>query len=189
MAKIRFLDQVPIGVFETPNGNSTNNSAFSGSFTGSFTGSLEGTASWSTNALTASYTFIATSASFASTASYLNTLNQDLTFNGNLTLNSTITDISGLTGPNNYVLSATAGGVKWVISAPNNVVKYSATQSFSASVPYVINHNLNTQFYIIQLFDYPTGDEIMGSYTNRGLTQATITLSSNVSNVGVIIMG
>jgi hypothetical protein len=112
-----------------------------------------------------------------------------LKINGNLTLNSTITDISGLTGPNNYVLSATAGGVKWVISAPNNVVKYSGTQSFSASVPYVINHNLNTQFYIIQLFDYPTGDEIMGSYTNRGLTQATITLSSNVSNVGVIIMG
>lgn len=115
--------------------------------------------------------------------------NGNTTVKGSLILNSTITDISGLTGPNNYVLSATTGGVKWVVSAPNNVVKYSGTQSFSASVPYVINHNLNTQFYIIQLFDYPTGDEIMGSYTNRGLTQATITLSSNVSNAGIIIMG
>lgn len=89
------------------------------------------------------------------------------------------------------VLTSDANGLAtWqTLSASGVAYKYAATQSFSASVPYVINHNLNTQFYIIQLFDYPTGDEIMGSYTNRGLTQATIILSSNVSNAGIIIMG
>jgi len=68
MAKIRFLDQVPIGVFETP--TSTTNGAFSGSFTGS----LFGTASWSIYSLTASYVSgsvaNAVSASYALTASY-----------------------------------------------------------------------------------------------------------------------
>ena len=68
MAKIRFLDQVPIGVFETPT-NTTN-----GSFSGSFTGSFFGTASWSINALTASFlsgsVANAISASYALTASF-----------------------------------------------------------------------------------------------------------------------
>jgi hypothetical protein len=68
MAKIRFLDQVPIGVFQTP--TSTTNGAFSGSFTGS----LFGTSSWSIYALTASYfsgsITNAISASYALTASF-----------------------------------------------------------------------------------------------------------------------
>jgi hypothetical protein len=51
MARIRFLDQVPIGVFATP----ATVASTSGSFTGSFTGSLFGTASYAINALTASY--------------------------------------------------------------------------------------------------------------------------------------
>jgi hypothetical protein len=57
------------------------------------TGSLQGTASWATNAITASYALTsagtvtnATSASFASTASYLNDLNQNVTINGNLSV-------------------------------------------------------------------------------------------------------
>jgi hypothetical protein len=67
-----------------------------GSFTGSFTGTFTGTSSWATNAVSTSYfsgsisnAVNATSSSYASTASYLNTLNQDLTFNGNLILNGT----------------------------------------------------------------------------------------------------
>jgi len=51
MARIRFLDQVPIGVFATP----ATIASSTGSFTGSFTGSLFGTASYALNALTASY--------------------------------------------------------------------------------------------------------------------------------------
>ena len=51
MARIRFLDQVPIGVFATP----TSIASSTGSFTGSFTGSLFGTASYAINSLTASY--------------------------------------------------------------------------------------------------------------------------------------
>ena len=89
------------------------------------------------------------------------------------------------------VLTSDANGIStWQsLTASGVAYKYASTQSFISSTPNVITHNLNTIFYIIQLFDYLTGDEIMGSYTNRGLTQATITLSSNVSNVGIIIMG
>jgi hypothetical protein len=89
------------------------------------------------------------------------------------------------------VLTSDANGIStWQsLTASGVAYKYASTQSFISSTPNVITHNLNTMFYIIQLFDYLTGDEIMGSYTNRGLTQATITLSSNVSNVGIIIMG
>lgn len=118
----------------------------------------------------------------------------------NLQVNGSMSIVSS--APNAFQLKDTTYAIGKVLTSDANgygtwqsltasgvVYKYSATQSFSASIPYIINHNLNTQFYIIQLFDYPTGDEIMGSYTNRGLTQATITLSSNVSNVGVIIMG
>ena len=47
----------------------------------------------------------------------------------------------------------------------------------------------NLVFAIIQLFDYTTGEEILGGYTNRGLTQATITLSTDVANCGIVIMG
>lgn len=67
--------------------------------------------------------------------------------------------------------------------------KYSGTQSFTANLASVVSHNLNTMFYIIQLFDYTTGEEILGGYSNRGLTQATITLTQDVTNCGVIIMG
>ena len=67
--------------------------------------------------------------------------------------------------------------------------KYSGTQSFTANLSSVVSHNLNTMFYIIQLFDYTTGEEILGGYTNRGLTQATITLTQDVNNCGVVIMG
>ena len=67
--------------------------------------------------------------------------------------------------------------------------KYSGTQSFTANLASVVNHNLNTMFYIIQLFDYTTGEEILGGYSNRGLTQATITLTQDVNNCGVVIMG
>ena len=55
MARIRFLDQVPIGVFATPASIASTSGSFSGSFYGEFTGSLFGTASYATNALTASY--------------------------------------------------------------------------------------------------------------------------------------
>lgn len=89
---------------------------------------------------------------------------------------------------------STYGAGKFLVSDANGVAtwqtyKYAATQSFVANTSYVINHNLNTLFYIIQLFDYPTGDEILGAYTNRGLTQATITLSATVPNCGVVIIG
>jgi hypothetical protein len=58
MAKIRFLDNVPIGVFATnPNGGSgiTNSGSFTGSFSGSFIGDLTGTSSYAIFALTSSY--------------------------------------------------------------------------------------------------------------------------------------
>jgi len=64
----------------------------SGSYTGSFTGTLIGTASWATNAVTASnattasFVLNAISASFASTASSVNTLVQPVIISGSFTV-------------------------------------------------------------------------------------------------------
>jgi hypothetical protein len=48
-----------------------------------------GTASWSSNAVTASYVLNAVSSSFSSTASYITNLNQNVTVTGNVTINGT----------------------------------------------------------------------------------------------------
>jgi hypothetical protein len=88
----------------------------------------------------------------------------------------------GTQGSGKILQSDTNGNTSW------KPYKYSATQSFTANSSVVVSHNLNTMFYIIQLFDYTTGEEIMGSYTNRGLTQTTITLTANVSNCGIVIL-
>jgi hypothetical protein len=77
-------------------------SSVTASFTGSLTGALTGTASYATQALSASFATtaatastvtgtiasasMATSASFASTASYVNTLSQDVTINSGYSL-------------------------------------------------------------------------------------------------------
>jgi hypothetical protein len=103
-------------------------------------------------------------------------INGSASFFGNLSIKD------GTQDSGRILQSDTNGNTSW------KPYKYSATQSFTANSSVVVSHNLNTMFYIIQLFDYITGEEIMGSYTNRGLTQATITLTANVSNCGIVIL-
>jgi len=55
------------------------------------TGSLFGTASWASNATTASYVLNAVSSSFASTASFVNPLNQNVILTGSLTISGSAT--------------------------------------------------------------------------------------------------
>lgn len=114
--------------------------------------------------------------------------------NGSKLLISGSVSIISATGNAFQLYDTTQGSGKILQSDANGYgswksFKYSATQSFTANTPSVINHNLNTMFYIIQLFDYTTGEEIIGTYTNRGMTQATITLTTNLSNCGVVILG
>ena len=87
MAKIRFLDNVPIGVFATnPNsGGVTTSGSFTGSFSGSFIGDLTGTSSYAIQSLSSSYALTASyfsgsvnnaiSASYALTASSADNFN------------------------------------------------------------------------------------------------------------------
>ena len=91
--------------------------------------------------------------------------------------------VDGTQGSGRILKSDSQGYSSW------QPYKYSGTQSFTGNSASVISHNLNTMFYMIQLFDYTTGEEILGDYTNRGLTQATITLTQNVTNCGVVIIG
>jgi hypothetical protein len=86
----------------------SNTGSFSGSFNGSFTGSLLGTASYATNAL---------SASFAFTASYVNNLNQAVTI-GNITSTPSTENtlnvyppFAGGTGEGGQILLAASGGL------------------------------------------------------------------------------
>jgi hypothetical protein len=86
----------------------SNTGSFSGSFNGSFTGSLLGTASYATNAL---------SASFAFTASYVNNLNQAVTVGNITSIPSTENTLNiyppfaGGTGEGGQILLAASGGL------------------------------------------------------------------------------
>jgi hypothetical protein len=80
-------------------GRFTNNVTITGSLnvTGGITGSLLGTASYATQALSASYVLNAISSSFASTASFVNPLNQNITLVGNQTITGSLTITNNLT--------------------------------------------------------------------------------------------
>ena len=86
----------------------SNTGSFSGSFNGNFTGSLLGTASYATNAL---------SASFAFTASYVNNLNQAVTVGNITSIPSTENTLNiyppfaGGTGEGGQILFASSGGL------------------------------------------------------------------------------
>ena len=89
------------------------------SFSGSHIGPLTGTASYATQALTASfYGGSVTSASFASTASYVNPLNQNVTITG-ASSNSLRVKGSGTTSATNAVLVENSAGTSILNIADN----------------------------------------------------------------------
>lgn len=158
MARVRFLDQVPVGFYDTNNGGGTGAGfPYSGSaiITGSLlisgsgltvtgsinadniTGSLFGTASWAINALTTSNTI---SSSFASTASYLN--------------------------PGTYNITSS-----WAISTSNAVSSSFAQNAYSSQ---------NTQDVLVNVLNNS------GNNINKG-TVVRITGSNNSSDIPRIV--
>lgn len=89
----------------------------------------------------------------------------------------------GSEGNRKVLMSDTNGYGQW------KAFKYAATQSFTAGIPSVITHALNTEMYSIHLYDYSTGSEILGDYTSRTSTQVTIRLNASVPNCGIVIIG
>ena len=87
----------------------------------------------------------------------------------------------GSEGLNKILTSDVSGYATWTTTT------YAATQSFTASSPLTITHNLNNTFYMIQLWNYVTGEELFGGYSNRNANSVMITLSEYVPNCGVII--
>jgi len=118
-------------------------------FTGSvsslngFTGSLFGTASWATNALTASYVLNAISSSFASTASYvLNTVSSSFSSTASFTPNAittasvslnTITFTKGSGATFNITVDTGSGGGGGSVTINNNVDNYLITATGTAN--------------------------------------------------------
>jgi hypothetical protein len=68
-----------------------------------------------------------------------------------------------------------------------NRSKYAATFSFTAGVTQSINHGLNSYDIIISLWDYNTGDYIIGSYRQTSANIVDIQLSSSM-DVRVIVL-
>lgn len=88
----------------------------------------------------------------------------------------------GTEGLYKLLASDANGYATWATTA------YAATQSFAAATPYVITHNLGIIYYIIQLWDGITGEEILGGYSSRLANSVTITLSAPVSNCAIMII-
>ena len=64
---------------------------------------------------------------------------------------------------------------------------YNGTHSFTSNTPLTLTHNLNNLFYIIQLWDFTTGEELFGNYSSRLSNSVIITLSQTVPNCGISI--
>jgi hypothetical protein len=143
----------------------SNTGSFSGSFNGVFTGSLFGTASWATNALT---------------ASYLNTLNQDLTFNGNLTLNGTASISTLVVNQTQY-----SSGSNQLGDAANDTQTLFGTVriptgSLTVTGSTIISSSANTQLQVGSNLLFVSSSGNVGIGTNTPLTKLHIIQTSSI---------
>ena len=122
MARIRFLDQVPIGVFATPASIASTTGSFSGSFFGVFTGSLFGTASYaesSSYALTASYALNGGGEAFRITsASYTASVGGGYIF----LINSSSANILTINDYQSVIISSSANNILQLNNTNNTTV-------------------------------------------------------------------
>jgi len=155
-----------------------------GSFSGSFTGQLIGTASWATNAITASYVLNAVSSSFASTASYVNSLNQDVIITGSLIVSASGTTNDLLIGSNKLFVSSSGDvgiGITSSLNAKLHVNNTGAGNSFLVeddtnpdSTPFVIGSTGNVSIgtgsvgtYKLDVVDVDPQLRVYGTSNNR----------------------
>lgn len=172
MAKIRFLDQVPIGVFATNpnNGGGITSGSFTGSFSGSFTGSLQGTASF---AISSSY---AATASLAPNYTLLSTFNN---FTSSFRSGSFTGSFTGsLFGTSSYASFSITSSYGEVNSVPFRINYKTSTFDDSLNV-FLVTINTQTLFTVkqngIAVFNtqssYPTSSALNGGiyFTSESL--------------------
>lgn len=106
-----------------------------GTITGNVTGSVFGTASWASNARTASYVLNAVSSSFASTASYVNNLRQTLIVSGNIVPGADNYDLGTPSNPwqDLYLSNSSLYFMSGSTTSSFSVVSGSLSGSFSGS--------------------------------------------------------
>ena len=166
----------------------SNTGSFSGSFTGGFTGSLFGTASWATNALTASYVLQAVSSSYAVTSSYAITsvsASYALTasYAPNYVLNSST---SSMLAP--YVLTSSTSSMSVATASFASTASY-VVQAISSSFASTASFLNNTTNAFIQNGNSFGATALLGTNDNQSLalqtSGSTRMFISNSGNVGI----
>ena len=169
-----------------------------GSFSGSFNGVLNGTASYATQAATASYVVLAqtasfvttaqtasyvlnaVSASFASTASYVNQLNQAVNISGSLNATgsvniyksgSSILTVSGSFGPILEVTDTISGSLWTIYTGSLPIFDLTSARILTLSGSAIITGSLNVQ------------NGITGSLFGTATTASFVTLAQTASFV------
>ena len=183
--------------------------SFSGSFNGVVTGSLLGTSSYASNALTASYSLVATSASYAAnattssyaltttsasyalnatSASYVNTLNQNIIVTGSLTVGAT----SVGSNENTLTLGPAPGGG----AGEGGQLLLQASGGLYTSASMLDNWQNQTRLLrgtnagsdaVIASFNMNNGQIVFSKYTGSGAFSGTATANLSVDSGGNII--
>ncbi len=154
----------------------SNTGSFSGSFTGTFTGSLQGTASWATNALTASYT-----PAIAGTDNYIPR------FNGTSALENSVMYDDGA----NVGIGTTSPGSLLQVGYQNTTtdalirlgISYDGSRSARGGITW--HDSGNTTGKIYTEYDGTMTSMVFGSLYNSGYNSNQLMIIRGNGNVGI----
>lgn len=88
-----------------------------------------------------------------------------------------------------YVLTSDATGNATWQSLPSGVSIYSTTQAFTSGVTYSINHALNTNNILVNVWNDATGELIVMNVTRTSVNAVDVNSSVSISSGRIVIMG
>jgi hypothetical protein len=153
---------------------------------GSLTGSLLGTSSWASNAVTASYVLNAVSASFASTSSFVTTLNQNILITGSATIGTSSLGASENTLTLGARDTANEGGQLGLNAPGGTYTSASFLDNWQNNTRILRGTNISSDATVVS-WNLHTKQMQLPAYTNASSFPGTATANLAVDSGGNII--
>jgi hypothetical protein len=145
-----------------------------------------------TSIATASYALSALSSSYALTASYASNVPLTASYALNALSSSyalTASYASNVPLTASYALNALSSSYALTASYVNNLGSSNYTQSFTNQSTWTVNHNLNTQYVIVQVYDTAFDEVIPQNIDLTSNNTVTITFPTLESGTAVVTVG